>query len=490
MSLTSVHPDYTLMQFELEKVRDAVSGAFFVKRKGLRYLAHPSDMDQTSEPALKRYQSYLQNAEFDDVPKFTMRSMLGRMSLAQSTVVLPTGLEYLKENVDNDGLSLLGQAENVAANILQVEWHLLLAESVNSPAAGQVFTPSELAALGNRAAIKSYSRESVVDWDFSKINGVNQLSYVKLRERKYKLNYNTGSRLEFDEYLILALDEQGNYIWWRETIPSGGGSTERTEPTTVFAGGLPLKWLPVEIVASVEPESGKLPLHLGFLSPIVDKVLHRYVDSANYAEGRMSLIPTTNTSGWKANDFDVFRECNGGRDYIVLGSKDNVNNLPEGVTMDILVANAALEHFVTYRNNNAQDIRALGGEFSGDETAGKSDTQSGNESSDKAAKMLSIVNNIEQAYKRLITYCGVLQGVYQQENIEQELNNIELSLNRSFAKAQRSVDEGRFIVTELRMSGLFNDERILSLLKAAGWNDFEIEDILNDRDSGQQFDAN
>jgi hypothetical protein len=474
------------MQFELEKVRDAVRGAFFVKRKGLRYLAHPSDIDQVSPAAIKRYSTYLQNAEFDDVPSFTMRSMLGRMALAQSTAVMPAGLEYLKENVDNDGLSLLGQAENVAANILQAEWHLLLAESVNSPSADTVLTPAELAALGNRAAIKSYSRESVVDWDFRKVNGVNQLSYIKLKERKYKLNYLTGSRLEFDDYLILALDEQGNYIWWRETVPSGGnGSTDRTEPTTVLAGGMPLKWLPVEIVASVEPESGKMPLQLGFLSPIVDKVLHRYVDSANYAEGRMSLIPTINTSGWKMNDMEVFRECNGGRDYIVLGSKDNVNNLPEGVTMDILVANAALEHFVTYRNNNAQDIRALGGEFSGDETAGKSDTQSGNESSDKAAKMLSIVNNIEQAYKRLITYCGVLQGVYQQENIEQELNNIELSLNRSFAKAQRSVEEGRFIVTELRMSGLFNNERILSLLKAAGWNDFEIEDILNDLDSGQ-----
>jgi hypothetical protein len=246
-----------------------------------------------------------------------------------------------------------------------------------------------------------------------------------------------------------------------------------------------MKWLPVEIVASCEPESGKMPQQLGFLSPIVDKVLHRYVDSANYAEGRMGLIPTVNTTGWRGGSLDIFKEANPGRDYIVLSSKDTVNNLPEGVTMDILVSQAALEHFVTYRNNNAQDIRALGGEFNGDETAGKSDTQSGNESMDKAAKMLSIVNSIEQAYKRVIAYCGVLQGLYTQDSVEQQLDSIELSLNKSFAKAQRSVDEGRFIVTELRMSGLFNDERILSLLKAAGWNDFEIEDLLDDRDSGQ-----
>jgi hypothetical protein len=155
--------------------------------------------------------------------------------------------------------------------------------------------------------------------------------------------------------------------------------------------------------------------------------------------------------------------------------------------MDILVANAALEHFVTYRDNNAADIRSLGGEFAGDESAGKSDTQANNEAADKASKMLSVVNNIEAAYKRLVAYCGVLQGVFRQDQIEQQLSQIEIKLNKEFAKGKRNVEEGRFIVTELRMSGLFSDERILQLLKAAGWNEFEIEELLDERDSGENL---
>ena len=488
MSLVTTHPEYALMLPEVQKVRDAVKGAFFVKRVGMAYLPHPSSIDQTSDAALNRYVTYKHNAEFDEVPGFTMRSMLGRMNISASNVVLPVGLEYLKESVDNDGLSLLGQAENVAAHLLQVIWHILVAESVNSPAVGARMTAAELAASGNRAAIKSYARESVVDWDFRKINGAQQLSYLKLKEKKYSLDIRTGYRTEYDDYLILALDENGDYIWWRETVPTNGETaTQTTEPVRVLVQGQPLKWLPVEIVSDVEPESGRMPMELGFLAPIVDKVLHRYIDSANYAEGRMGLIPTVNTTGWRGGMMETFRESNQGRDVIVLSSKDTVNNLPEGVTMDILVANAALEHFVTYRDNNAADIRSLGGEFSGDESAGKSDTQANNEAADKASKMLSIVNNIEAAYLRLIAYCGVLQGVFSQEQIEEQLALIEVTFNREFAKGKRNVEEGRFIVTELRMSGLFGDERILQLLKAAGWNEFEIEELLDERDSGENL---
>ena len=488
MSLVTTHPEYALMLPEVLKVRDAVKGAFFVKQRGMAYLPHPSSIDQTSEQAINRYVTYKHNAEFDEVPGFTMRSMLGRMNISASSVVLPAGLEYLKESVDNDGLSLLGQAENVAAHLLQVKWHILVAESVNSPAPGSRMTPAELAASGNRAAIKSYPRESVADWDFRKINGAQQLSYLKLKEKRYSLDIRTGFRTEYDDYLILALDEDGFYIWWRETVPSNGQSvTPVTEPVRVLVQGQPLRWLPVEIVSDVEPESGKMPMELGFLAPIVDKVLHRYVDSANYAEGRMGLIPTVNTTGWRGGSMDIFKEANNGRDCIVLSSKDTVNNLPEGVTMDILVANAALEHFVTYRDNNAADIRALGGEFAGDESAGKSDTQANNEAADKASKMLSIVNNIEAAYKRLVAYCGVLQGIFKQDQIEQQLGQIEITFNREFAKGKRNVEEGRFIVTELRMSGLFSDDRILQLLKAAGWNEFEIEELLDEQDSGENL---
>lgn len=481
MSLTTTHPDYALMLPEVEKIRAAVKGAFFVKREGFKYLPHPSDMDQISERATARYTEYRAAAEFDEVPGYTMRSMIGRAALHKSNVEMPADLELLKENVDGDGLSLLGQAENVFANILQMKWHILIAEYINSPKAGERLTPAQIAARNIRPAIKSYPRDAVLDWDFRTINGINQLAYLKLMEHKFALDYMTGSRKEFDEYLILFLDAEGNYNWRKET-----STGDRGADNLVTVAGKPLKWLPVEIVADIEPEPGQLPQELGFLSPIVDKVMARYVDSARYAEGRRSILPTVNTKGWQGNDWDDFQTMNGGRSYIELGGL-SVNNLPREVEMSVLSPSTELDHFVKYREINAQDIRALGGEFSGDETAGKSDTQSNAESADKAAKMLSIVNNIEASYKRLIAYCGMFAGIFQQDAIEQSAQEVQLSLNREFAKTRAPVEDARFVVTELRMSGLFDDETVRQILKRMGYiDDADIERALDAIDGGGQ----
>ena len=54
---TTRHPDYDKMLPEVTKVRDAVQGAFFVKRKGFLYLPHPSDVDQTSKAAFRNIEA-------------------------------------------------------------------------------------------------------------------------------------------------------------------------------------------------------------------------------------------------------------------------------------------------------------------------------------------------------------------------------------------------------------------------------------------------
>lgn len=481
MSLTTTHPDYALMLPEMQKIRAAVKGAFFVKKQGYLYLPHPSDVDQTSDKAVLRYIQYRHAAEFDEVPGYTMRSMVGRAALHKSVVEMPAGLESLKENIDGDGLSLLGQAESVFTNITQLKWHLLVAEYINSPRTGERLTPAEIASRNVRPAIKSYPRDAVLDWDFRTINGINQLAYLKLMEHKRSLDYATGSRTEYDEYLIMYLDSDGNYYWRKETSIGDKG-----EDNQVTVNKQPLKWLPVEIVADMEPETGQMPQEMGFLSPIVDKVMSRYVDSARYAEGRLSILPTLNTTGWQGNDWDDFKLMNGGREYIEVGGL-SINNLPRDVKMEIMSPSTELDHFVKYRENNANDIRALGGEFSGDETAGKSDTQSTNEAVDKAAKMLSIVNNIEAAYKRLLAYCAMFSGLVNQDSVEKYAGDINLSLNKEFAKTKAPVEDARFVVTELRMSGLFDDETIMNILKRIGYaDDIDIERALDIRDGGGQ----
>lgn len=483
---TTTHPDYLIMLPALRRVRDAVKGSFFVKRKGVIYLPHPSEIDQTSDEAIARYYGFIAGAEFDEVPGQTMRSMIGRIKLHDSTVDLPERVSYLSQNVDNDGVSFLGQIEQVICNVLQVKWHLLVAEYVNAPLPGERLTPEEVAARKMRAAIKSYTRESVLDWDFQRINSVMQLRYLKLHQRLSRLDIGTGSRREYDEYLILALDDNGEYFYYKETL-GADGSPVRTEPTyPTVNNGQRLRWLPVQIISDIEPNAGELPMELGFLSPIVEKSYARYIDSAYYADGRQNLLPTMTSSGWTNMAWELFPQMNFGRDYLITGK--GVNNLPEGVTMDIVSPDSKLEHFVKYRQDNAEDIRALGGEFAGDASAANmSAAQAMNERSDKVSRLVTIVNNIENCYKRLALYCGMFEGIYSQDNIEDNLDDIGIKLNREFAKDPANIEAGRFIVTELLLSGLYSREHIIKLLISRGWSEETLDSILAQLDGGENL---
>ena len=67
-----------------------------------------------------RYNAYLAGAEFDEFPKQTLKTILGRMKFNSLSVELPDKISYLIENIDNDGTSLVGAIENTAANIAAV----------------------------------------------------------------------------------------------------------------------------------------------------------------------------------------------------------------------------------------------------------------------------------------------------------------------------------------------------------------------------------
>ena len=309
-----------------------------------------------------------------------------------------------------------------------------------------------------------------------------QLRYLKLHEKLYKLDIASGSRREYDEYLILALDDNGEYYYVKETLSSEGNPI-RTEPVyPTVNNGERLRWLPVQVVSDIEPTAGEMPIEMGFLSPVVEKAMARYVDSAWYADGRRGILPTLSTSGWDKMKWELYQEINQ-RDYIITGK--GINNLPEGVTMDITSPSAKLEHFVTYRLDNAADIRALGGEFSGDQDASnQSAAQANNERSDKVSRMVTIVNNLENCYRRLALYCGMFEGLYSQDEIEDNLDDIGITFNREFAKDPANIEAGRFIATELRMTGLYTDEHIIKLLISRGWSEETAETMMAQIDGG------
>lgn len=479
MSTTSVstHPDYSILAPALKAVRDCAAGGYFVKLENYTYLPHPSQVDTTSPEAQQRYREYLAGAEFDDIPQMTLKSWLGRMKFKDAAFDIPDRLSYLLENADNDGVSLAGLIEQTASNVMQVGWHLLVAEYMNAPKAGETMSAADAATRNVRAAIKSYNRESVMDWSFARVNGVLQLNYLKLYECRSELDATTGSRTDVKEYLVLALDEVGAYYW--QKFDSEIITQQYAERNYVTVAGKPLRWLPVDIVCDIEQPAGVMPKSLGLLSPICEKILSRYRVSADFKESMKYMRSTQFTSGWTEHSWELYKAING-IDYLPSGPRALVN-LPEGVTVGATSVTQTVEHYFKYLLEvNKEDVMALGGVWPSENgQAAKTATQSDNESSEVTSRLVTLANNLEAGFRRMVLYCGVFYGLWPQDAIEANLKQVIINMPDDFAATKMSAQDQQQ-VRENYIAGLYGRTEALKILFAGGCTVSEVEVILSE----------
>lgn len=476
---------YHLMLPHLKAINDAVRGSVFVKAQRETYLPHPNGVDTTSPEQVARYGKYISNAEFDEVPAQTLRTWLGKLKIEDTTSEVPERLSYLMNNADGDGLSLLGMVSNVAQNVMEFKWHVLVSDykGLSSLDLEQV-SAADIEQANPRATIKQYDRLNVVDWHFDRINGAMQLTFIMLREVGSTFNRESLSRTSVESFLILALDDDGNY-YQQKIVKNADAGYLVGEPSYPMVGSSKLRYLPVEVVADAEFVSGAMPEALGMLSPIVDKALQRYRTSADYKEFLRLLVPTTHVSGLTATDWEAFEEANG-RKYVAQGG---VNIWPngaggQGATINLVGADANnMSGFLTFFDKNEKEIRALGGVFPSDDKKQRTATEVISEAEDDTARFGPMVSAIEQAIKRCIAYCGVFEGVYQADSLEAALDDIQFDMPRNFAVSKLTVEEVKTYM-ELKMSGLLPDDELLRILDVGGWTLSSAEDLISGMDGG------
>lgn len=450
---------YSLWAQSVKAVRDTIEGETKIKSEGLLYLRHPDMIDQTSKQAQNRYSAYILGAEFDEYASRTERSMLGRMTSGSHEIELPDGITYLEQNSDGDGLPLSSMVELIYKNLLEVKFHILLAE-MQSLAGLDIenISVADLKALNPIATIKSYTRESLIDWDFNRANGVMQLTKMVLRELHKDESENVKTT-----YLVLGLDDVGYYQQKFVGDNKGEFSADgdRHYPSV---GGLPLKWIPAQIVCDEAFAAGHIPSGLGFLGPIASCAMAGYRVSADYKESLRYMQPTTFTSGWKQNDKELFGELNG-RDYIAFGVGVS-NNLPDGVTVDVVGLGVQSEPYERFFVANEKKARALGAVFPSD-TQNQSATGASIDDANATAAMVSIVNNTEAAIKRCASYCAMFMGLWSPDAAEDNLDQIQINLFGDFGKKKLDPQEQQAIRDNV-MSGMYSKDEGLRLLIAGG----------------------
>lgn len=475
MSITiTPHEEYTLMAEPLDNNRRAVKGSFFIKAKQ-SLLPHPSQVDTSSPEQKARYAQYVAGAEFPEFTKTTLASMLGKMKIDQSMVEVDDKLSYLLEDTDGDGLSIDGLLESCASNSLQAKWHLLLTDFKGlSDTAIDELSVADREQMNARATINQYTRENVIDWYYSRINGRMQLVYVLLREKGSVLNPNTLEQESAVSYLRLVLTEDGYYQ--QKLIGTETGGYSEGEKHEIRVGGQPLKFIPVEIASDCELPVGCMPMETGFLTGIVDLALYAYRVSADYKESLRGMKPMVNVFGIDEQAWKTYKEVNG-RDYTARGG-DSVNLWDKDVKVELLNPEFALTPFTEYKQENATDVRAIGGVYNTENAVQRSATEILTESNASNAILQPLASSTENAVKRSILYCGMFEGIYPAENLSDYMDKVQVEMPREFAISKLSADEVR-VLMDMRDSGEISSEEFIKTVKAGGWLTSEVDEIVN-----------
>lgn len=473
------HPESALMLPEITKIRDCVKGAAFVKAKGRLYLPHPSALDTTSPEAALRYDQYRANAQFQGIPKQTLRTWVGKIDPEKTAAGLPERIAYLENDVDGDGLGIRSAISQTLNNVLSVKWHVLVSDFQGlSDVDLKSLSRADLAAIKPRATVKQYTRENVIYWHYDRVNGKMQLAYIMLLETGLEFDSSKLKNDVIESYLILALDENGEY--YQQKIVRSTAGLQEGERSPVKVGGSALKWLPVSVVIDEPIQAGTMPMELGCLSPIVDLTLHNYVISADKMETLNAGKPTLNYYGVDQTAWEQFKAVNQ-RDYVAVGLA--VNLWSKEVTAEYVSAQTDVTAYTETIEQNNAEMRSLGASFPADSTVNKTATEVETDSAEQAARLSVAAQCVEDAWRFMCLCCGMFEGLWPQENIEQNLDQVVITLNKEFSKREMSPQKAQQVLAAVA-SGVLSKDEALKIFDAGGWTESDYDALIAEMDAG------
>lgn len=471
-SVQQANRNYTQAEPYIKLMRDSIVGepALKAKQNQRKYLPSPVCDDADPAEEAQRYHRYITNAEYDNIPSATLDALQGALSHQPNNYDnVPAQMAYLVDDADGDGLSLDEHVKIAQAELLQMKFCGLLAEYSDLSSLGvgdEQLTVAQVQALGLRSNINLYPRDSILDWDFKRINGVKQLSYILLREMDTEQNAETFTTEEVLVYLRLCLDADGKYYQQR-MVETDGEWSEPFYPE--MSNGSQFEFIPFEFAVEGNYPKGKIPDSLGYLFAIATKSLARYNVNAQMKEALwFSGAPVIWSSGWDEVAFEMYKKMTG-KDYISAGAGAHVP-LPEGAQYGVMDWKAESSAFFTYLDRNAKEIQALGGSFdvemdNQDETA----TAKVIDAAEKMSVLSSMQSGLEKAYNRVISYCAMFEGFNAVSDIK---------LNREFMGVKLTPQE-RDAIRNDYIQGLIGREEALNQLEKGGVLTVKAADLLN-----------
>ena len=197
MPVNSQNKQYQAKVLQWAQVDDCINDR--VKEKQKLYLPDPeSEVKSGSDynGSEQRYKDYLMRAMFMNVVKRTHDGFLGSVFRMDSTVELPSNLEYLEASVNSTGMPLDQFAKAVESEGIKTGRCFVLTEYPNVQ--GET-AQTKADSAGRKASLIAYDAKNVINWQTTD----GKLSLIVIEQ-----TYDTGKGDEFSpdvesEYLVL-----------------------------------------------------------------------------------------------------------------------------------------------------------------------------------------------------------------------------------------------------------------------------------------------
>jgi len=295
MPVTTLHPRYEDHAKEWRRTEDAVIGPIALKKRNHTYLpAHYAE----EEP--KRYEEYTRGAYYVNYTLCTESVLSGMVYRKDPIVELPVALEYLLDDFDGAGNSIVEVSKDALSQRLRKNRYLFLADYSGS---SDGLTSEQEKALGLRPTVSTYHAESLINWKFATVNGSRKLVLAVLKEARDVSLDEFGHECE-PQYRVLRLE---NGIYTQEVVDqSENVLVEKFMPMMgAVKGSREAK--PFDHI----PLSGVRELGVAPLQPIAEINLAHYQDTAVLQDtAKVAASPSMHIDTGETSASE-FKEANG-----------------------------------------------------------------------------------------------------------------------------------------------------------------------------------
>lgn len=420
--VNTLHATYSKYIEQIQLVRDVLEGGSAVKQ--LKYL--PALQKQTA----KEYAAMIARPAFDNFTSRVLDAYTGLAFAKQPFIDIPSKLDLLMSDIDLNDSTHIDLAQEVVSELFT---------------AGRVGVLVDV--LQDTPFAKIYPNESIINWRTTN----NQLSLVVLRE-KVEAPINEFQVEYIEEYLVLALDEEGKYYARRYRLKEEK-SVQIGEPLYITQNGQKMDYIPFFVAnpASLSIEVSKPPLF-----DISSQNISLLKLKTDLYHGYFFTIPTPYGVGISNQDFQ----------FSIGVTEAHIFERPDSDLRYLEFKGEGLSQIKTELQEIKKDMAALGAEFLRDTSNSNESTETvAMRTSADRATLISIVDTASRLMTKVIQEMAKWKGLNPNEvsykiNTDYNLTNIDAQLLNAYAQLHQTAIISDYDMYHILRKGEVIDEEL------------------------------